>query len=93
MVETKEALRAEVSGLCRNYCSKVWNEALNQARVEASSVLRKTESVYYPSAIHASSSSSSKVDTPPEVANLKKSSPNKVPSFLAALQKWLSSLG
>ena len=47
MVEIEEALRAEVSGVCRTYCFQVWNEALNQAGVEASSVLKKVESVYY----------------------------------------------
>ena len=80
MVEIEEALRAEVSGVCRTYCLQVWNEALNQAGVEASSVLRKTESVYYPQAIRASSSNNSKVDTPPEVADLEKSSPKVPPS-------------
>ena len=34
--------------MCRNYCSQVWQKALNQARVKASSVLRKPKSVYYP---------------------------------------------
>ena len=48
VAETEEAFRAEVTGVCRNYCSQVWYEALNQAKVEASSVLRKAESVYYP---------------------------------------------
>ena len=79
MAETEEALRAEVSKVCRNYCLQVWNEALNQAGVEASFVLRKTESVYYPLAIRDSSSSSAKVDAPPEVADLEKNSPDKVP--------------
>ena len=79
MAETEESFRVEVSGVCRNYCLQVWNEALSQAGVEASFVLRKAESVYYPPAIRASSSSSSKVDTPPEVANPKNNSPNKVP--------------
>ena len=51
VAETEEALWAEVSGVCRNYCLQVWNEALNQAGVEASSVLRTAESVYYPPAI------------------------------------------
>ena len=82
MTETKEALRTEISGVCRTYCSQVWNEAINQAGVKASSVLRKPENVYYPQAIHASSSSSSKADTPPEVVDPEKSSPKKVlPSF------------
>ena len=79
MAETEEALRAEVLGVCRTYCHQVWNKALNQAGVEASSVLRKAESVYYPQVIRASSFSSSKADTPPEVADLEKSSTKKVP--------------
>ena len=79
MAETEESLRVEVSGVCRNYCLQVWNEAPNQVGVEASFVLRKAESVYYPLAIRASSSSSSKVDTPSEVADPKNNSPNKVP--------------
>ena len=29
VVETKESLRAEVSGVYRSYCFQVWNEALN----------------------------------------------------------------
>ena len=48
MAETEEALRAKVSGICRNYYSQVWNEALNQAGIEASSVLTKAENVYFP---------------------------------------------
>ena len=79
VVETKEALKAKVSGVCRTYCFQVWNEAFNQAGVEASFVLRKAESVHYPPAIRTSSSSSSKADTPLEVANLEKNSPKKVP--------------
>ena len=78
VVETKEALRAEVSGLCRNYYSQVWHEALNQARFEASSILRKPESVYYPLAIRASRPSNSSTNTAPEVAEASKDSPAKV---------------
>ena len=48
VADTKKALRAEVSGVYGTYCLQVWNESLNQARVKASSVLRKAESVYYP---------------------------------------------
>ena len=29
VTETEEALRAEVLGVCRNYCLQVWNEPLN----------------------------------------------------------------
>ena len=62
VAETEDALRAEVPSVCRTYCILVWDEALNQAVVEASSVPRKAESVYYPPVIHPSSSSDSKVD-------------------------------
>ena len=56
VAETEEALKAEVSGVCRNYCLQVWNEALNQvwneafnqAKVKTSSILRKAKNVYYP---------------------------------------------
>ena len=44
VVETKDSLRAEVPTVCRTYCDLVWDVALNQARVEAFSVLRKAES-------------------------------------------------
>ena len=72
VAETEEALRAEVSGVCRTYYLQVWNEALNQVRVEASSALRRTKNVYYPSTIRASIPSSSEVE-----AALKNLSPSK----------------
>ena len=53
VAETKEALKAEVLKVCRFYCLKVWNEALDQVGVEASSALRRVESVYYLLAIRA----------------------------------------
>ena len=62
MVETEEALRVEVLGVCRNYYLQVWNKVLNQAGVEASFVLRKAESVYYPLAIQASSPTYSRTE-------------------------------
>ena len=46
VVETEEALRVEVWRVCRNYYLQVWNEALNQAGVEAFSALRRVENVY-----------------------------------------------
>ena len=54
MAETEDALKAEVPRVCRTYCAQVWDEALNQAGIEDSSVLRKAESVYYPPAIRPS---------------------------------------
>ena len=80
VAETEKALRAEVSGVCRAYCSQVWNEALNQAKVEASSVLRRAESVYYPPAIRESVSFGSRTDTTSEVTKVGKDSSTSVPT-------------
>ena len=81
VVETEEALKAEVLGVCRTYCLQVWNEALDQAEVEAFFALRKVKNVYYPLVIHASglpSSSSPKVDIVPKETNVDKDSLAKV---------------
>ena len=74
VAEIEEALKAEVLEVCRSYCLQVWNEAFNKVRVEASSTLRRVESVYYPLAICASSSSISKVDTVSEAVDIDKDS-------------------
>ena len=49
--ETEDTLRAQVMGVCRGYYLQVWTEALNLAGVGASSDLRKTENIFYPSAL------------------------------------------
>ena len=77
MAETEEALRVEVLKVCKCYFLQVWNEAPNQARVEASSALRRAENVYYPSAICASSSSGSQTDTASKEIDASKDSPAK----------------
>ena len=59
VAETQTTLKAQVPGVCRFYCSQVWNEALKQARVEASSDLWKVENVYYPSTIRETAPSNS----------------------------------
>ncbi|KAK9989227.1 hypothetical protein SO802_029466 [Lithocarpus litseifolius] len=69
VVETEDALRAEVLGVCRDYCSQVWIEALNQAKVEASSILRKAENIYYPPAVQETSSSGQPAESQPKVAD------------------------
>ena len=61
MAETQATLKAQVPGICRLYCSQVWNEALKQVGVEVSSDLWKVEHVYYPPAIKEVAPSSSKV--------------------------------
>ena len=45
VVETEETLRAEVPAVCRIYCAQTWNEAFNRAKVEASSELRKADTL------------------------------------------------
>ena len=64
VAEIEDTLRAEVPAVCRTYCALVWDEALNQAEVEAFSVLRKAKSIYYPLAIRLQSSSDSPADPP-----------------------------
>ena len=78
VAKIEEALRVVVLEVCRYYYLQVWNEALNQAGVKASSALRKAESVYYPPAIHVSGSSGSKVYIASKEANDGKESPTKV---------------
>ena len=48
VVETEETLRAEVPMVCRIYCAQTWDKALNRARVEALSELKRPENVFYP---------------------------------------------
>ena len=87
MAETEDALRVEVLGLCRLFCAQLWDEALNQARVEASSVLRRAESVYDPPPIRDSSLRIANPDVPPEAVDPKKSIPSKVLPSSSSPQK------
>ena len=61
VAETQATLKAQVPRVCRFYCSQVWNKALKQAGVEASSDLWKAELVYYPPAIKEDAPSNSEV--------------------------------
>lgn len=82
VVETKKNLRANVSGVCRSYYLQVWNETLNQTRVNTSSTLRKVKNVYYPPAIQASGPSSSKAKTAPKDPDFSKDvSASAIPSI------------
>ena len=51
LAETDDALRAEVPAVCRAYCAQTWEEALNQARIEAFSELRKPKNIVFPPAL------------------------------------------
>ena len=51
VAETEDALRAEVLAVCWAYCAQTWEEALNQAGLEASSELRRPERIIFPLAL------------------------------------------
>ena len=51
VAETEDTLRAVVPAVCRAYCIQTWEEALNQAGIDASSVLRKPENIVFPLAL------------------------------------------
>ena len=63
--ETEDTLRAQVMGVCRGYYLQVWTEALNLAGVGASSDLRKTENIFYPSAPRIAAPPTSQATTAP----------------------------
>ena len=65
VAETQASLKAQIPGVCRLYCSHVWDEALKQAGVEASSDLWKAESIFYPPAIRETASASSETMSVP----------------------------
>ena len=68
MAETQAILKAQIPGVCRLYCSQVWNEALKRVGVKVSSDLWKAKSVFYPPAIcETASTSSETVSAPQEI--------------------------
>ena len=68
VAETQAILKAQILGVCRFYCSQVWEEALKRAGVNASSDLWKAENIFYPTAIREATSTNSVVvsDQPEE---------------------------
>ena len=62
VVETQATLKAQVPRVCRLYCSQIWNKALKQVGVEASSNLWKVENVYYPLTIRETAPASSEAE-------------------------------
>ena len=66
VADTQATLKAQVYGVCKLYCSQVWNKALKQAGVEASSDLWRVENVYYPPTIRETAPSSSEARDAPE---------------------------
>ena len=66
VADTQVTLKAQIPGVCRLYCSQVWNEALKRAGVKALSDLCKAEKVYYPPAIRETASASSEAVSAPQ---------------------------
>ena len=63
--------------MCRAYCAQTWEEALNQAGVEASSELRKPENITFPPALQIPSQ---KEVTPLAPQSVKEAKPQHPPS-------------
>ena len=68
IAETEDALRAEGPAVCRAYCAQTWEEALNQARIDVSSELRKPENIVFPLALQTPNQ---KDTTPPTSQQIK----------------------
>ena len=68
MADTQAILKAQIPGVCRLYCSQVWNETLKQVGVEASSDLWKAEKVYYPPTIRETAPVNSETVSAPKEA-------------------------
>ena len=46
--ETEARLTAEVTAVCREYCTETYNQALDRAGIPTDSDLRRVDQVYYP---------------------------------------------
>ena len=51
VAKIENALRVEVPAVCRAYCAQTWEEAFNQAGINASSKLRRLENIFFPLAL------------------------------------------
>ena len=83
VAETEDALRAEVPAVCHTNCAQTWEEALNQAGVEASSGLRKPESIIFLSALQISK----QTETVPLAPQPISEAPPQHPSSTAQLEQ------
>ena len=57
VLETEARLTAEVTAVCREYCTETYNQALDRAGILADSDLRRMDQVYCPEDLRDSSSS------------------------------------
>ena len=63
--------------MCRAYCTQTWEEALNRARIDASSELRKLENIIFPLLLQIPNQ---KEATPPVSQPIKKAQSQYPPS-------------
>ena len=77
VVETKDALRAEVPTVCCAYCTQTWEEALNRAGIDTSSKLKRSENIILPPALQ---NSNQKEATPPATQSAEEAQPQHLPS-------------
>ena len=75
IAETEEALRVEVPTVCRAYCAQTWEEALNQARIDASSELRRPENIFFPPTIRAPGLDPNQKEAAPPITRLAEDAP------------------
>ena len=61
--------------MCRAYCTQTWEEALNQAGIEASSELRKPENIVFPLALQIPSQKEVAPPTPQPVKEVQSQYP------------------
>ena len=48
VLETETRLAEEVAGVCRDYYTETWAEALNQVGIPVDSELKRIENVFFP---------------------------------------------
>ena len=77
VAEIEDALRAEVPAVCRAYCTQTWGEALNRARIDASSELMKPKNIIFPPALQIPNQ---KEVAPPVSQPAKEAQPQHPPS-------------
>ena len=80
VAETEDTLKAEVPAVCRAYCTQTWEEALNRARIDASSELRKPENIVFPLLLQIPNQ---KEATPPVPSQSKRPNLNILPQLVS----------
>ena len=83
MVETEDALRAEVPVVCHAYCIQTWEEALNRAGIDSSSELRKPENIFFSPTVQVPNQ---KEAAPPVTQPAKEAQPHNPPSSSQQVQ-------